>query len=131
MLIFLFVLVSTNEVLTVGKRSTRSTHYKDPAEIPSPDAIWSTDFHLLLLMISLTRMAVESFIDPDGGHYEDHRQKSRFRHGSFYVTHKPETFVIALSPYAFHNMFNVSAGDFWSKTQNLIFVHSSMSDIFK
>ena len=125
-----FVGASACEVPTADKRGASSTHHKDPAENPTSSAVWSTHFQLSLLTISPTRKTFESIIDADGGHYEGHGQKFHVHHGCFYATHKPDPFYIALSPYAFHNMVNVSGGDFCIKTQNWIFVHSTISDIF-
>jgi len=58
--------VSACEVPIADKRGASSAHHKDPEKIPTPDAIWSTDFYLSLLTISHTRTTFESFIDVDG-----------------------------------------------------------------
>jgi hypothetical protein len=127
--VFLFVRPWACAVTTADKRGARATHYKDPAEIPTSGAIWSADFHLSRLKISPTRTTLESFIDTDGEYNASYLKKCGVYDGSFYAIQNPETFFIALPPYAFHNSVNVSAGDFCSKTLNSIFVRTSMSDI--
>jgi hypothetical protein len=89
-IVFLFVRSSAFAVPNVDKRGASSTYHKDPAEIPTSGAVWSTYFDQPLLTISHTSTTFESFIDLDGGHYESHRQNSHVQPGSFYVSHKPE-----------------------------------------
>ena len=90
----LFVRASAFVVRNVDKRGGSSKHHEVPAEISTYDAIWFTDFLLTVLTSSRTRTTFELFIEIDGEHYEDHRQKSRVHHDSFYASHKPETLIL-------------------------------------
>ena len=62
-------------------------------------------------------------------HYADCRQHSRVHYGST-KSHTWDS-VICPSPCVCCNMVNISAGDFCSKTQNLISVRCSVTDIFQ
>lgn len=97
-------------------------------EIPTSDAICSTDFLLSLLTTSHTHSIFASFFDVDG--WPLHRSSSTISHPSGKGLCQSYTwdFFIVLSPYGCCNIVNVSAGDIWSKTQNLIFVHCSVTN---
>jgi hypothetical protein len=101
-----------------------------PIAIPTSDAIWSTDFLLLLLSISGTCLTFALFVDIDG--WPIHGSLSTLSHPSWKHLCQSNTSdcFIALSPYTCCNMVNVSAGDFCSQTQNLIFVQCSITNIF-
>jgi hypothetical protein len=92
-----------------------------PTEIPTFDAIRSTDFLLSLLTISGTCLTFALFVDIDG--WPLHGSSSTLSHQSWKLLRQLQTrhFFIAVLPYTCCNMFHVSAGDFWGQTQNLIF----------
>jgi hypothetical protein len=101
-----------------------------PTEIPTCNAIWSTDFLLSLLTVCGTWLTFALSVDIDG--WPLHTSSSTLWHPSWKhlcQTHTCDVFI-ALSPYASCNMFHISAGDFRSQTQNLIFVHCSITAIF-
>lgn len=101
-----------------------------PTEISTSDAIWSIDFLLSLLTIYGTCLTFALFVDIDG--WPPHGSLSTPSHPT--RKHLCQThiwyFFIALSPYTCCNIFHISAGDFCSQTQNLIFVHCSTTAIF-
>lgn len=92
-----------------------------PTEIPTFDAIWSTDFLLLLITISGTCLTFALFVDTEG--WPLYGSSSTLSHQSWKHLRQLHSrhFFIGLLPYTCCNMFHVSAGDFWSQTQNLIF----------
>jgi hypothetical protein len=66
---------------------------------------------------------IASFIGVESEHYGDHRQHSRVQRVSVYAINTPDFFIV-LSLHPCCNMVNVSGGDFWSKTHNLILLRS-------
>ena len=88
--------------------------WQPPIEIPTSNAIWFTDFLLLLLTISGTCLTFTLSVDIDG--WPLHRSSSTLSHPSW--KHLCQThicdFFIALSPYTCCNVFHISAGDFRS-----------------
>ena len=99
-------------------------------EIPLSYAIWSTDFLLSLLALSHARSTFASFDDIDGQTL--YRSLSTLSCPSYKCLWQSYTwdFLISLSSYACWNMVNVSAGDFCSKRQDLIFIRCSVTGIF-
>ena len=96
-----------------------------PTEIPTSDAICSTDFLLSLFTTSHIHSIFSSFVDVDG--WPLHSSSTISCPSGKGLCHTPEIFSL----FCHHTVAAtrlVSAGDMWSKTQNLIFVRCSVTN---